>query len=136
MTVCVCQQIQLLLPVDKGVDRPRDLGAFGLFLSPTLLHCSLCFPSSRYLFALQIKHDLACGLLICNDTSAALMVSHIIQCECSRSAAIVCALIRNNSKRGRQMCACLISVCFYINSPYFLNCKNIRKCFVITLSNV
>uniref|UniRef100_A0A8C4ERN1 FERM, ARHGEF and pleckstrin domain-containing protein 1 n=1 Tax=Dicentrarchus labrax TaxID=13489 RepID=A0A8C4ERN1_DICLA len=34
-----------------------------------------------YLFALQIKHDLACGRLICNDTSAALMVSHIIQSE-------------------------------------------------------
>uniref|UniRef100_A0A8C5EIP7 FERM, ARHGEF and pleckstrin domain-containing protein 1 n=1 Tax=Gouania willdenowi TaxID=441366 RepID=A0A8C5EIP7_GOUWI len=37
--------------------------------------------SSRYLFALQVKHDLACGRLICNDTSAALMVSHIIQSE-------------------------------------------------------
>uniref|UniRef100_H2U713 FERM, ARHGEF and pleckstrin domain-containing protein 1 n=1 Tax=Takifugu rubripes TaxID=31033 RepID=H2U713_TAKRU len=36
---------------------------------------------TRYLFALQIKHDLACGHLICNDTSAALMVSHIIQSE-------------------------------------------------------
>jgi len=36
---------------------------------------------NEYLFALQIKRDLACGHLICNDTSAALMVSHIIQCE-------------------------------------------------------
>lgn len=39
--------------------------------------------SSRYLFALQIKRDLACGRLSCNDTSAALMVSHIVQCECA-----------------------------------------------------
>lgn len=43
------------------------------------------FPLPRYLFALQIKRDLACGRLICNDTSAALMVSHIIQCRfCTR----------------------------------------------------
>ncbi|XP_052366056.1 FERM, ARHGEF and pleckstrin domain-containing protein 1-like, partial [Oncorhynchus keta] len=34
-----------------------------------------------YLFALQIKHDLACGRLTCNDTSAALLVSHIVQSE-------------------------------------------------------
>lgn len=36
---------------------------------------------SRYLFALQIKQDLSCGRLTCNDSSAALMVSHIIQCK-------------------------------------------------------
>lgn len=47
------------------------------------LLCSLCFPFCRYLFALQIKRDLACGRLICNDTSAALMISHIIQCKCN-----------------------------------------------------
>uniref|UniRef100_A0AAX7VR00 FERM, ARHGEF and pleckstrin domain-containing protein 1 n=1 Tax=Astatotilapia calliptera TaxID=8154 RepID=A0AAX7VR00_ASTCA len=35
----------------------------------------------RYLFALQIKQDLFCGRLTCNDTSAALMVSYIIQSE-------------------------------------------------------
>uniref|UniRef100_A0A674N3I0 FERM, ARHGEF and pleckstrin domain-containing protein 1 n=1 Tax=Takifugu rubripes TaxID=31033 RepID=A0A674N3I0_TAKRU len=63
------------------VSEPRNLGASCLFLPPTHLHCSLCFSFSRYLFALQIKHDLACGHLICNDTSAALMVSHIIQSE-------------------------------------------------------
>lgn len=86
--------VQLLLTVNKGVCLLPNLGASCLFLLPTLLHCSLCFPFSRYLFALQIKHDLACGHLICNDTSAALMVSHIIQCEWNTSAAIVCALIR------------------------------------------
>uniref|UniRef100_A0A8C7L1Y9 FERM, ARHGEF and pleckstrin domain-containing protein 1 n=1 Tax=Oncorhynchus kisutch TaxID=8019 RepID=A0A8C7L1Y9_ONCKI len=35
----------------------------------------------HYLFALQIKHDLACGRLTCNATSAALLVSHIVQSE-------------------------------------------------------
>uniref|UniRef100_A0A3B5MG17 FERM domain-containing protein n=1 Tax=Xiphophorus couchianus TaxID=32473 RepID=A0A3B5MG17_9TELE len=44
-------------------------------------HTQLMEELTRYLFALQIKRDLACGRLICNDTSAALMVSHIIQSE-------------------------------------------------------
>uniref|UniRef100_A0A7N6AF12 FERM, ARHGEF and pleckstrin domain-containing protein 1 n=1 Tax=Anabas testudineus TaxID=64144 RepID=A0A7N6AF12_ANATE len=44
-------------------------------------HTQLMEELTRYLFALQIKRDLACGHLICNDTSAALMVSHIIQSE-------------------------------------------------------
>ncbi len=33
----------------------------------------------RYLFALQIKQDLSNGSLTCNDNSAALLVSHILQ---------------------------------------------------------
>lgn len=40
-----------------------------------------------------------------------------------------------NSKRARQIYVCLIWVCLYISSTYFLNCKNIHLCFVITLSN-
>lgn len=36
---------------------------------------------SRYLFALQVKQDLAQGRLTCNDTSAALLISHIVQCK-------------------------------------------------------
>uniref|UniRef100_W5NA99 FERM domain containing 7 n=1 Tax=Lepisosteus oculatus TaxID=7918 RepID=W5NA99_LEPOC len=36
---------------------------------------------TRYLFALQIKQDLANGSLTCNDNSAALLVSHILQSE-------------------------------------------------------
>uniref|UniRef100_A0A665TBF6 FERM, ARHGEF and pleckstrin domain-containing protein 1 n=1 Tax=Echeneis naucrates TaxID=173247 RepID=A0A665TBF6_ECHNA len=44
-------------------------------------HTQLMEELTRYFFALQIKRDLACGRLICNDTSAALMVSHIIQSE-------------------------------------------------------
>ncbi|XDV14649.1 hypothetical protein PO909_014867 [Leuciscus waleckii] len=34
---------------------------------------------TRYLFALQIKQDLSNGSLTCNDNSAALLVSHILQ---------------------------------------------------------
>ncbi|XP_061664128.1 LOW QUALITY PROTEIN: FERM domain-containing protein 7 [Syngnathoides biaculeatus] len=36
---------------------------------------------TRYLFALQIKRDLASGSLTCSDNSAALLVSHILQSE-------------------------------------------------------
>uniref|UniRef100_A0A8C5WRT1 FERM, ARHGEF and pleckstrin domain-containing protein 1 n=1 Tax=Laticauda laticaudata TaxID=8630 RepID=A0A8C5WRT1_LATLA len=36
---------------------------------------------TRYLFALQVKQDLAQGRLTCNDTSAALLISHIVQSE-------------------------------------------------------
>merc|ERR1719438_98787 len=37
---------------------------------------------TRYLFGLQIKRDLATGQLQCNDNTAALMASYIIQAEC------------------------------------------------------
>lgn len=37
----------------------------------------------RYLFALQIKQDLSNGSLTCHDNSAALLVSHILQCKLS-----------------------------------------------------
>ncbi|XP_069752139.1 FERM domain-containing protein 7-like [Narcine bancroftii] len=36
---------------------------------------------TRYLFAQQIKRDLAARRLVCNDNSAALLLSHIIQAE-------------------------------------------------------
>ncbi|ERE91638.1 FERM, RhoGEF and pleckstrin domain-containing protein 1 [Cricetulus griseus] len=43
---------------------------------------SLVSPENgRYLFALQVKQDLAQGRLTCNDTSAALLISHIVQSE-------------------------------------------------------
>ncbi|KAG8525112.1 FERM, ARHGEF and pleckstrin domain-containing protein 1 [Galemys pyrenaicus] len=35
----------------------------------------------RYLFALQVKRDLSQGRLTCNDTSTALLISHIVQSE-------------------------------------------------------
>jgi len=37
---------------------------------------------TRYLFSLQIKRDLARGHLQCNDNTAALMASYIVQAEC------------------------------------------------------
>lgn len=37
---------------------------------------------TRYLFSLQIKRDLQQGTLICNDNTAALMASYIVQAEC------------------------------------------------------
>ena len=36
---------------------------------------------TRYLFALQIKRDLAQGILICSDATAALLASYILQAE-------------------------------------------------------
>ncbi|KAI7809029.1 putative FERM, partial [Triplophysa rosa] len=36
---------------------------------------------TRYLFALQVRQDLTSGRLTCSDSSAALLVSHIIQSE-------------------------------------------------------
>ncbi|KAI5714604.1 hypothetical protein M8J77_002495 [Diaphorina citri] len=37
---------------------------------------------TRYLFCLQIKRDLSQGLLHCNENTAALMASYIVQAEC------------------------------------------------------
>lgn len=68
---------------------PRSL----LFLS-----VSFIVSVSRYLFALQIKRDLACGHLICNDTSAALMVSHIIQCKCNTHTHLIAARERKKKQ--------------------------------------
>uniref|UniRef100_A0A8D2AJ07 FERM, ARHGEF and pleckstrin domain-containing protein 1 n=1 Tax=Sus scrofa TaxID=9823 RepID=A0A8D2AJ07_PIG len=44
-------------------------------------HTQLQEELTRYLFALQVKQDLAQGRLTCNDTSAALLISHIVQSE-------------------------------------------------------
>uniref|UniRef100_A0A915PDA1 Moesin/ezrin/radixin homolog 1 n=1 Tax=Setaria digitata TaxID=48799 RepID=A0A915PDA1_9BILA len=37
---------------------------------------------TRYLFALQIKRDLAMGELLCNENTAALLASYIVQSDC------------------------------------------------------
>ncbi|XP_039296000.1 FERM, ARHGEF and pleckstrin domain-containing protein 1 [Nilaparvata lugens] len=37
---------------------------------------------TRYLFCLQVKRDLATGHIQCNDNTAALMASYIVQAEC------------------------------------------------------
>uniref|UniRef100_A0A8C0FX31 FERM, ARHGEF and pleckstrin domain-containing protein 1 n=1 Tax=Bubo bubo TaxID=30461 RepID=A0A8C0FX31_BUBBB len=44
-------------------------------------HAQLQEELTRYLFALQVKQDLAQGRLTCNDTSTALLISHIVQSE-------------------------------------------------------
>lgn len=73
--------LDLLKPTLKQIRRPKNtiLHFVVKFFPPD--HTQLMEELTRYLFALQIKHDLACGHLVCNDTSATLMVSHIIQSE-------------------------------------------------------
>uniref|UniRef100_A0A3P9KWF8 FERM, ARHGEF and pleckstrin domain-containing protein 1 n=1 Tax=Oryzias latipes TaxID=8090 RepID=A0A3P9KWF8_ORYLA len=73
--------LDLLKPTLKQIRRPKNtiLRFVVKFFPPD--HTQLMEELTRYLFALQIKRDLACGRLICNDSSAALMVSHIIQSE-------------------------------------------------------
>ncbi|XP_029601805.1 FERM, ARHGEF and pleckstrin domain-containing protein 1 isoform X4 [Salmo trutta] len=71
--------LDLLKPL-KQIRRPKNtiLRFVVKFFPPDT---QLLEELTRYLFALQIKHDLACGRLTCNDTSAALLVSHIVQSE-------------------------------------------------------
>ncbi|XP_045074884.1 FERM, ARHGEF and pleckstrin domain-containing protein 1-like, partial [Coregonus clupeaformis] len=73
--------LDLLKPTLKQIKRPKNtiLRFVVKFFPPD--HTQLQEELTRYLFALQIKHDLACGRLTCNDTSAALLVSHIVQSE-------------------------------------------------------
>ncbi|XP_028836003.1 FERM, ARHGEF and pleckstrin domain-containing protein 1 isoform X3 [Denticeps clupeoides] len=73
--------LDLLKPVMKQIRQPKNtiLKFVVKFFPPD--HTQLMEELTRYLFALQIKHDLACGRLTCNETSAALMVSHIVQSE-------------------------------------------------------
>uniref|UniRef100_A0A671LEC8 FERM domain-containing protein n=1 Tax=Sinocyclocheilus anshuiensis TaxID=1608454 RepID=A0A671LEC8_9TELE len=72
--------IELLKPVAKQIK--SDDVAFHFIVKffppdPGQLQRGL----TRYLFALQIKQDLSNGSLTCNDNSAALLVSHILQAE-------------------------------------------------------
>ncbi|XP_039601359.1 FERM, ARHGEF and pleckstrin domain-containing protein 1 isoform X2 [Polypterus senegalus] len=73
--------LDLLKPIMKQIRRPRHtvLKFVVKFFPPD--HTQLLDELTRYLFALQIKQDLATGKLICNDGSAALLVSHIVQSE-------------------------------------------------------
>ncbi|XP_076026227.1 FERM, ARHGEF and pleckstrin domain-containing protein 1-like [Genypterus blacodes] len=70
-----------LKPIIKQLRRPKHttLRFAVKFFPPD--HAQLLEELTRYLFALQIRQDLACGHLTCNDSSAALLVSHIIQSE-------------------------------------------------------
>ncbi|MGH0162142.1 UNVERIFIED_CONTAM: hypothetical protein FKN15_042217 [Acipenser sinensis] len=73
--------LELLKPVAKQVKNANEV-SFKFIVKffppdPGQLQKEL----TRYLFALQIRQDLANGGLPCNDNSAALMVSHILQSE-------------------------------------------------------
>ncbi|XP_028992331.1 FERM, ARHGEF and pleckstrin domain-containing protein 1 isoform X2 [Betta splendens] len=68
-------------PIIKQLRRPKHtILRFAVKFFPAD-HAQLLEELTRYLFALQIKQDLCSGRLTCNDSSAALMVSHIIQSE-------------------------------------------------------
>ncbi|XP_065333134.1 FERM, ARHGEF and pleckstrin domain-containing protein 1 isoform X2 [Cloeon dipterum] len=64
-----------------GLTLPDNLLRFCTkFYTPDPAHLEEEF--TRYLLCLQIKRDLAHGLLQCNDNTAALMASYIVQSEC------------------------------------------------------
>ncbi|XP_057707808.1 FERM, ARHGEF and pleckstrin domain-containing protein 1-like isoform X2 [Corythoichthys intestinalis] len=68
-------------PIIKQLRRPKHTTLrFAVKYFPPD-HAQLLEELTRYLFALQIKNDISSGRLTCNDTSAALMVSHIMQSE-------------------------------------------------------
>lgn len=73
--------LDLLKPIAKQIRRPKHvvLKFVVKFFPPD--HTQLQEELTRYLFALQVKQDLAQGKLTCNDTSAALLISHIVQSE-------------------------------------------------------
>ncbi|XP_015270583.1 PREDICTED: FERM, RhoGEF and pleckstrin domain-containing protein 1 [Gekko japonicus] len=70
-----------LKPIVKQIRRPKHvvLKFVVKFFPPD--HAQLQEELTRYLFALQVKQDLEKGRLTCNDTSAALLISHIVQSE-------------------------------------------------------
>ncbi|XP_033699645.1 FERM, ARHGEF and pleckstrin domain-containing protein 1 isoform X2 [Tursiops truncatus] len=73
--------LDLLKPIVKQIRRPKHVVVKFVvkFFPPD--HTQLQEELTRYLFALQVKQDLAQGRLTCSDTSAALLVSHIVQSE-------------------------------------------------------
>lgn len=73
--------LDLLKPIVKQIRRPKHVVVRFVvkFFPPD--HTQLQEELTRYLFALQVKQDLAQGRLTCSDTSAALLISHIVQSE-------------------------------------------------------
>uniref|UniRef100_F1MFC6 FERM, ARHGEF and pleckstrin domain-containing protein 1 n=1 Tax=Bos taurus TaxID=9913 RepID=F1MFC6_BOVIN len=73
--------LDLLKPIVKQIRRPKHVVVKFVvkFFPPD--HTQLQEELTRYLFALQVKQDLAQGRLACNDNSAALLISHIVQSE-------------------------------------------------------
>ncbi|KAJ0181432.1 hypothetical protein K1T71_003517 [Dendrolimus kikuchii] len=75
------------LDVEKPMCRQIGLS----MLEPTLRFCVKFYTPdparleeefTRYLFCLQVKRDLAQGCIQCNENTAALMASYIVQAEC------------------------------------------------------
>ncbi|XP_059049094.1 FERM, ARHGEF and pleckstrin domain-containing protein 1-like [Achroia grisella] len=75
------------LDVEKPMCRQLGLS----MLEPTLRFCVKFYTPdparleeefTRYLFCLQVKRDLAQGCIQCNENTAALMASYIVQAEC------------------------------------------------------
>ena len=81
----VCLFLQYWLDLDKQMNHQVGLPS----RDPFLRFCVKFYPPdppsqieeeyTRYLFGLQIKRDLASGALQCNDNTAALMASYIVQ---------------------------------------------------------
>ncbi|XP_073768476.1 FERM, ARHGEF and pleckstrin domain-containing protein 1 [Danio rerio] len=73
--------LDLLKPIRKQITRPKHtvLRFIVKFFPPD--QSVLLEELTRYLFALQVRQDLGSGRLTCSDSSAALLVSHIIQSE-------------------------------------------------------
>lgn len=98
----VCQQVNLLesdyfgleytgqgrckywLDLEKPMNRQMELS----LTDPILRFAVKFFPPepaqleeefTRYLFCMQLKQDLAQGVLICNDKTAALIASYLVQ---------------------------------------------------------
>ncbi|XP_072267415.1 FERM, ARHGEF and pleckstrin domain-containing protein 1 isoform X2 [Pyxicephalus adspersus] len=73
--------LDLIKPIIKQVRRPKTvvLKFVVKFFPPD--HTQLQEELTRYLFALQVKQDIAHGRLTCNESSAALLISHIVQSE-------------------------------------------------------
>ena len=77
---------QYWLDIEKPMCRQVGLS----MLEPTLRFCVKFYTSdparleeefTRYLFCLQVKKDLATGCIQCNENTAALMASYIVQGE-------------------------------------------------------
>ena len=84
-TIVLLLFLQYWLDLDKQMNHQVGLPS----RDPFLRFCVKFYPPdppsqieeeyTRYLFGLQIKRDLASGALQCNDNTAALMASYIVQ---------------------------------------------------------
>ncbi|OUC41502.1 FERM protein [Trichinella nativa] len=70
-------------PISKQISSAKSDQCFDLIVKfYTANPVDLEEEYTRYLFALQIKRDLASGELVCNENTAAVMASYIVQSEC------------------------------------------------------